>query len=342
MKFRSLVFCAAAIAALAPSLAGAAESDYFKGKTIRIVIPYDPGGTYDLYGQTFAHFIKKYIPGDPTIILQYMPGAGGAKAMNWTYSIMPRDGLYMVTPLDNLVVNQLLQPKQSKYDARKFNFLGASNQTNIVMVVRTDTGIKTWQDLKKKQYVASATGTVDTGYIGPKLVNGLLGTKMKVVTGYKGSNAAMMAIEQREADLATYNWLAWVSREQWFQGAHPYARAIMQIGTFKDPDLKGDVPMLSDLVTKPEDKKVVALIASLGILGRGLAYPPGVSAEHIATMRKAYDEMNADKEFAADLKKRKLRLIPSTGAQVQKIVNETLDDASPEIVARATKIVYGK
>ena len=342
MKTRILAFCAAAIAAMAPVAAGAMDADYFKGKTIRIVIPYDPGGTYDLYGQTFAHFINKYIPAKPTIILQYMPGAGGAKAMNWAYSIMPRDGLYMFTPLDNTVVNQLLQPKQSPYDARKFNYLGASNQTNIVMVVRTDTGIKTWQDLKKKEYIASATGTVDTGYIGPKLVNGLLGTKMKVVTGYKGSNAAMMAIEQREADLATYNWLAWVSREQWFQGDKPYAKAIMQIGTFKDPDLKGDVPMLSDLVKSADDKKVVALIASLGVLGRGLAYPPGVSADLIATMRKAYDQMNADKEFAADLTKRKLRLIPSSGAQVQKIVNETLNDASPAIVARATKIIYGK
>ena len=107
MKTRTLAFCAAAIAALAPSIAGAANVD-FKGKTIRIVIPYEPGGTYDLYGQTFAHFIKKDIPGDPTIILQYMPGAGGAKAMNWTYSIMPRDGLYMVTPLDNLVVTTAL------------------------------------------------------------------------------------------------------------------------------------------------------------------------------------------------------------------------------------------
>lgn len=342
MKTRIFLFCAAAIAAFAPAAAGAVDADYFKGKTMRIVIPYDPGGTYDLYGQTFAHYLNKYIPGKPTIILQYMPGAGGAKAMNWSYSIMPHDGYYMLTPLDNTVVNQLLQPKQSQYDARKFNWLGSSNQTNIVMVVRSDTGIKTWEDLKKKEYVGSAAGTIDTAYIGGKLVNHLLGTKIREVTGYKGSNAAIMAIEQRESDLSMYNWLAWVSREQWFQGDKPFARAILQIGTFKDPDLPASIPMLSDLVKNPEDQKVIAFVASLGILGRGLTYPPGVSADLIATMRKAYDGMNADKDFAADLKKRKLRLIPSTGAQIQKIVTDSLNDATPKIVARAANIIYGK
>jgi tripartite-type tricarboxylate transporter receptor subunit TctC len=330
------------IAALAPAVAGAADADYFKGKTMRIVNPYDPGGTYDLYGQTFAHYINKYIPGKPTIILQYMPGAGGAKAMNWAYAIMPRDGYYMFTPLDNTVVNQLLQPKQSQYDARKYNFLGSSNQTNIVMVVRSDTGIKTWEDLKKKEYVGSAAGTVDTAYIGAKLANAVLGTKIREVTGYKGSNAAIMAIEQRESDLSMYNWLAWVSREQWFQGDKPFARAILQVGSFKDPDLPKDVPMMSDLVSKPEDKKVVAFIASLGALGRGLAYPPGVSADLVATLRKAYDQMNADKAFADDLKKRKLRLIPTSGEQIQKLVTESLNDATPEIVALGQKMIYGK
>ena len=116
----------------------------------------------------------------------------------------------------------------------------------------------------------------------------------------------------------------------------------MQIGTFKDPDLPASIPMLSDLVKNPEDQKVIAFVASLGILGRGLTYPPDVSADLIATMRKAYDGMNADKDFAADLKKRKLRLIPSSGAQIQKIVTDSLNDATPEIVARAQKMIYGK
>lgn len=346
MKKRTAILSAIAIAALASSAGMSAASaasmaDHFKGKTIRIVIPYGPGGTYDLYGQTFARFLGQFIPGHPNIIEQYMPGAGGAKAMNWTYAVMPRDGLYMVVPLDNTVVNQLLQPKISKYDARKFNYLGSSNQTNIVFVVRTSTGVNSWQDLKKKQYVASATGTVDTGYIGPKLADGLLGTKIKVVTGYKGSNAAMMAIEQGEADLASYNWLAWVSREQWFKGPKPFAKAILQIGIFRDPALPKTIPMMSDLVKKPEDKKVVAFIASLGVLGRGLAYPPGISKEMVSTLRTAYDKMNKDPKFAADLEKRKLRLIPSTGVQIQQIVNKALDDATPAIVDRARKVIYG-
>jgi tripartite-type tricarboxylate transporter receptor subunit TctC len=342
MKLRFIVASAIAFASFIPAIGNAADADYFKGKTMKIVIPYGPGGTYDKYGQTFAQHLGNQLPGKPNVIVQHMPGAGGVKAMNWAYTVMPKDGLNLVTPLDNSVVNQLMRPDRMRYDARKFHWAGASNQTNLVMAVRADTGVTTWKDMIGKDLIASSSGQ-DTSFIGSNLVNGVLGTKIRVVTGYKGSSAAMFAMEQGESQMANYNWLAWGSKvPHWFTDKPPFARAVMQIGFWRDPDVSDDVPMLSDLVTSKEDKAVVAFIASLGALGRGLALPPDTPADLVKTLRAAYDSMNADPAFAADLKRRKLRLIPSKGADIQKIVNEAINNATPAIVARASQMIYGK
>jgi tripartite-type tricarboxylate transporter receptor subunit TctC len=339
---RLLAAAVAAIALAGFTAANAADANHFKNKTVKIVVPYGPGGTYDKYAQTFSEYLGKHLPGNPNVIVQHMPGAGGVKAMNWAYNVMPKDGLNLITPLDNTVVNQLMRPERMRYDARNFIWIGASNQTNLVMAVRSSTGVKTWQDMTKKELIASSSGQ-DTSFIGSKLANGILGTKIRVVSGYKGSSKAMFAIEQGESHLANYNWLAWGSKvPHWFTGNKPFARIVLQMGIFKDPDIPQDVPMLSDLVKSPEDRKVVEFIASLGVLGRGLALPPGVPADIVKTLRTAYDAMNADPAFAADIKKRKLRLIPSSGEKIQQVVKSAIDNATPEIVARASKIVYGK
>ena len=342
MKRRYPIASLLALAIMLPAAGHAVDEAQFKGKTMKIVIPYGPGGTYDKYGQTFAKHLGRHLPGQPNVIVQHMPGAGGVKAMNWSYTVMPKDGLNLITPLDNSVLNQLMRPEKMRYDARKFQWIGASNQTNLVMAVRSDSGVKSWKDMRGKTLIASSSGQ-DTSYIGSNLINGLLGAKIQVVSGYKGSSAAMFAIEQGESQMANYNWLAWGSKvPHWFTGDKPFARIVLQIGFWRDPDVSKDVPMLSELVTSKEDKALVAFIASLGALGRGLALPPGASNETVKTLRTAYNAMNADPTFAADLKKRKLRLIPSQGADIQKIVVDAINNATPAVVARASKMVYGK
>ena len=329
-------------AALSASATVASAAMNFEGKTIKIVIPYGPGGTYDKYGVVFAAYLGKYIPGNPNIILQHMPGAGGVKAMNWAYNVMPKDGLNMIVPLDNGVVNQLMRPEKMRFDMRNFSWLGSSNQTNVVMVVRSDAGVKSIDDMKSKEVIASATGQGATGFLMPSLVNGLLATKIKVVTGYKGSSKAIFAVERGESQMAAYNWLAWASKvPHWFKGEKPFARAVVQMGVFRDPDLPKSVPMISEMVTDPQDQKAVDFIKVLGLLGRGLTLPPGVDAETVAILRSAYDKMNADPAFKAELTKRKLRLIPTRGEDIQKLVKSAIDNASPGVVAHARKLIFG-
>lgn len=342
MRAKTMAAGLAAFAALTVATSTAWAAMNFEGKTIKIVIPYGPGGTYDKYGVTFSNYLGKHIPGNPNIILQHMPGAGGVKAMNWAYNVMPKDGLNMIVPLDNAVINQLMRPEKMRFDARRFIWLGSSNQTNIVMVVRTDTGIAKLDDMKAKNVIGSTSGKSSTGYIFPQLLKGLFGYKVKMVTGYKGSSKSILAVERGETQMAAFNWLAWASKvPHWFEGDKPFARPIVQIGVFRDPDLPESVPMISDLVTDEMDRKAVDFIKVLGLLGRGLALPPGVDPETVKALRSAFDKMNADPEFAAELKKRRLRLIPSSGARIQEIVKKAIDNASPQVVQHARKLIYG-
>jgi tripartite-type tricarboxylate transporter receptor subunit TctC len=333
----------AAIAALGLGVTPviAADASYFKDKTMKIVIPYGPGGTYDKYGFAFSRELGKQIPGKPSVILQHMPGAGGAKAMAYAYNVMAKNGLNMIVPLDNTVVNKLMRPKKMRYEPAKFNYLGSSNQTNIIIVVRADTGVNSIMDMKKTALIGATSGKYSSGYLTPKLAMGLLGLKGKMVTGYKGSSRSIFAVEKGEADMAAFNWLAWASKvPHWFKGKRPFAKAIVQVGFFKDPDLP-DVPMLTDLVPESE-RAVVNFIASAGPLGRGLAMPPGVKSSIIKTMRTSYSAMNKDPAFAARLKRAKLRLIPSEGATIQKIVEKVLRETSPAVIKKARKIIFGK
>lgn len=329
--------------ATAQNAAASEMADHFKNKTVTILIPYGPGGTYDKYGQTFSRHMGQYIPGKPTVIVQHMPGAGGAKAMNFAYNVMQKQGYNMIVPLDNTVINQLLRPKKMRYDSAKFTWVGSSNQTNVILVVSTRKGITSLEDWKKSStgLIGSSSGAASTSSLIPKYLLKALKLSGRVVAGYKGSSASILAIEQGEADMSAFNWLAWSSKvPHWFTGDKPFGKPIIQVGVWKDPDLK-NVPMLEDVVP-PAYKAGAKFLGSLGPLGRGLALPPGVKKEVIGSLRVAYDKMNADPAFAAELKKRALRLIPAKGADIQKTVEEAMTATTPEVVAFVRKAIFGK
>ena len=331
----------AATALLVSPIAVSAED--WSGKTLKIIVPYGPGGTYDKYSHSFSRHMGKHIPGKPNIILQHMPGAGGTKAMNWHYNVAPKNGETLLMPLDNSVVNQLLRPGKIKYDARGYTWLGSSNQTNQVMIIRSDTGVKTWKDLKGRNTIAAAAGTAGFDHVAMSLFRSLLKFDLKIVTGYKGSSATTFAVEQGEAEANCNNWLAYSSKvPQWFKGDKPFAKAVIQLGVFRDPDLPSSVPLLTDLVTNSQDKAAVDFISVAGLLGRGLVVPPKTSQATISMLRTAYDKMNGDGDFKAELKKKRLRLITAKGAEIQKIVNKAINEASPEVIAHARKLIVRK
>lgn len=318
----------------------AKAAEIYAGRTINLIIGYGFGGTYGKYARLFADYIKRHIPGNPNVIVISKPGAGGLLAVNFAYNVMPADGFNIFMPTDSLVVAQLLRPKKVKYDARKFIYLGATNQTNTIMVVRTDSGIASINDLRSIPLVIGGTGPGSTSTMLPRALKNMLGlAKMKIITGYKGSSKTILAVEQGEIQAASFNWLAWSSKvPHWFK--EDFARPILQLGVWKDPDLP-NVPMLNDLVSA-KYKPIIDFMATHGIIGRGLATPPRVSSDKIAILKAAVVKMIADPAYIAAAKKRRLRVIPSTGEQIQKVVNDAFKNADKDVIALARKLILGK
>jgi tripartite-type tricarboxylate transporter receptor subunit TctC len=242
-------------------------------------------------------------------------------------------------PLETLVITELLRPKAVKYKSDKFTWLGTVVQSNSVIVARADAGINSIADLKTKRVIMASSGKGSPTYLMPATVNGLLGAKFKIVTGYRGSAKMMLSMEQGETQGVALTWLAWASgKPQWFKSGG-FAKPIIQIGNEREKDLP-DVPMLSDLVTSAEDKQIVGFMASLSPIGRGLAVPPGVSKDKIAALRWAFDKTVSDPEFIAAAKKRRLRVNPLSGERIQSIISQAMA-TSPAIVLAARQKIFG-
>tara|TARA_R110002072_G_scaffold182639_9_gene338790 strand:- start:275 stop:1309 length:1035 start_codon:yes stop_codon:yes gene_type:complete len=334
---------AASVGAFALSSAPATAQDFnFTGKQIKIAIGFGVGGTYGQYAQLISQHIEKHIPGNPNAIVDSRPGAGGMRMANYAAKAMTPDGYNYIMPADTAVLVQLMQPKKARYDMSKFTWIGTANQTNVVVVARSDSGVKRWEDLREREIPMGTTGLGSVATIVPKLMNGLLGTKIKVVSGYRGSAKVGLSIEQQETMGAAFNWLFWKSRyENWFTGDKPEATALMQVGYYRDPDVSASVPMMKDVVDAA-DKPLVEFVGALGLIGRGLAAPPGTPKAAIAVMQTAWNKMVKDPAFIADATKRNLRVVPADAATVQKAVNDAIANAKPEMVRRASEMIYGK
>ena len=336
----------AIVLAQAPSSGASAAGlgDFYKNKTIQLYIGYGFGGTYGKYSRTMAEHLPKHIAGNPKIIVKSQPGAGGIKMTNWAYKAMPRGGYHWLVPPDASVVSELLRPKKVKYRAKEFTWLGSTNQTNTIFVLRTDSGVSKWQDMKKTRVIVGNTGPGSTSFLIPRMAKVMLGLKIKQVSGYKGSSKTILAMEQGEHQGTGFNWLAWSSKvPHWFKpdkNGKIFAKAILQTGVWKDPDLP-NVPMLRDLVSD-KHKPVIAFMATLGIIGRGIALPPGAPKKIVAPLRAAFAKMVKDPAYIAACKKRRLRVLATSGADIQDFVTKAYASANPKVVAQGRKLIFGK
>ncbi len=339
----------AAVAAVvfAGTATGPAEAagvaDIYKGKTVKILFGFSVGGTYGQYSIMLSQYLPRFIPGKPNIIIQSMPGAGGLKASNYAANVMPKNGLSLFMPPDSIIVNQLLRGKAARYKAQEFTWLGNVVESNSIVVVTRRSGIKSFADAMKREVILSSTGKGSQTFLVPMMLNGVLGSRFKPIMGYKGSRGSTHAMELGETEGVSLTWLTLKrNRSRWFDDSdHPTkAIPIIQVGFRSEPGLD-HVPMANKLAKTEEDRQIVNFIASLGPIGRGLALPPGASKSLAVTLRKSFDSLMKDKVFIAAATKRKLKVEPKSGAEVQAIVNEVLK-ISPAVVARARKLILGK
>ena len=337
---KTSIITAAAIASAIALTAGAASAqsakEFYNGKSVEIYIGYGLGGTYGKSATIMGEHLKGRLGAD-SVIVKSMPGAGGLKMTNYYANIAPKDGSAIMLPPDTMAITQMLKPKKAKYNSMDFRWLGAAVRSNSVSAVRADSGVKSWTDLKTKEVPFASSGLGSQTYQIPALINGLLNTKIKIVRGYKGSRKMLLAMEQGEAAGINLTWLAFkTNRKEWFDKG--FALPVIQMGPTPDPELAG-VPNLKDLV-KAEDRPIVSFMSSLISIGRSLTVRKEVTADRVAFLRAAFEDMAKDPKFIADMQKRKLQVTFTSADDIHKVVKESVS-MSPAIINRTNKILFG-
>jgi tripartite-type tricarboxylate transporter receptor subunit TctC len=312
-------------------------ADFYKGKTIHITVGFGAGGGYDLYARTLAEFMGRHIPGRPAMVVENMPGAGSVRATNHIYSVAPKDGTAIGATNQNMPMYQLLGGPGAQFDAAQFNWLGSMAHSNGTLYTWHTSGVKTIEDAKKKEIALGGTGNTSDSHIFPTMMNHLLGTKFKVVNGYRGSKDIHLALERGELQGRGGNsWASLTSsNQQWLD--EKKINLLVQIGFEKEPEIP-DVPLLIDLAKSEKDKQVVTVITLPTAIGYAHFMAPGVPAERVAALRKAYAATMKDADFLAAGKKRHMVIRPQTGEQIEALVKKAAATPKP-IMAETAKIL---
>jgi tripartite-type tricarboxylate transporter receptor subunit TctC len=319
-----------------PSTAQADQvAEFYAGKTVTVVVGVAAGGEYDLHARLVARFIGKYIPGSPTVVVQNMTGAGGLTMANHLYNVAAQDGTHIGMLANTFPSMQAMGERQIQFDAAKFQWIGSISPTVETMAVWKTTGAKTIEDARKQEIIAGATGRGAITYTFPRMLNELLGTKFKIVTGYPGGNDVNVAMERGEVGARNNTWSSWKStKAAWLKNQD--IAILVQAGP-KAKDLP-DVPTVEELAKNEDDRRIIQLIISGTKLGRPLAAGPGVPPERVKAMRAAFDATMKDAEFLQAAAASKIEVDPVRSEDMQKVVTQVLGTPK-ELVERAKRIM---
>jgi tripartite-type tricarboxylate transporter receptor subunit TctC len=300
-----------------------AVADFFKDKTVTIVSAGSAGGAHGVYAQLISHHIRKFVPGSPTIIIQYMPGAGGNKAMNFLFNATRDDGTFWGVPLQDLIFNARIGIKAVKYDPAKAHFLGGADSTRTTVTVMKASGVASLGDAKTREVLMAASGKSAQPYMIPVVLNSLLGTKFRVVTGYRGINGMHLAMERGEVHGRATSWQSITStKKNWIEKG--LIANLLTISMDREPDLP-NVPALAELAASPGDAALIRLLTGSDIHGRAWIAYGGLPAGRLAALRTAYAATLADPGFKAEAAKRGLALRPVTWQAQEKRKQEILN-----------------
>jgi tripartite-type tricarboxylate transporter receptor subunit TctC len=306
---------------LSPAVANAESvADFYRGKTVNVIVGYPPAGANDFYARTVARHIGKHIPGNPTGVLRNMPGGGSLVAANHIFNVAPKDGTTLGLIVPTAPLEERLGASNVRFKATQFNFIGRLAPTPNVTFMMAPSPVKTIQDAMQREATLGATGRSSTVAIYPTVLNQIVGTKFKLVMGYKGSAEAMLAMERGEVEGHSTTWDGVKSRaEQHLRDKT--INILVQHGIQRHPELP-HIPTSVELGKTPEQIEGLRLFANASDVGRFILSTPDTPAERIQALRRAFDAMVKDPEFIADLKQQKLELGPLPGEELQKLVAE--------------------
>jgi tripartite-type tricarboxylate transporter receptor subunit TctC len=323
-------------ALLTPQVSSAQERDFYRGKTIRVVVGYSVGGGYDVYARVFAEFFSKYLPGNPAVVVQNMPGAGGLVAANYLYSVAPKDGTYFGMLSQTIALDAAMADESSKFDLTKMPYIGRLLDLVDVGAGKPGSSFRSFQDVREKQIVVGATGGSSPGFLTPTVLAKYAGAKFKIVSGYGSSGDIALALERGEVDLIGSIGLPYIQQRypEWLKSEA--APILYSMGLKRHPSLP-HVPTLGELATSDAGRVVLETVAASSEIGRSIITTPGVPAERIAMLRKAFHDMVNDPELIALLEKRQTPISGADGEELDEITRKVMK--TPQPVLEALKVL---
>jgi tripartite-type tricarboxylate transporter receptor subunit TctC len=344
---RKIIWSVIAIITELVLLSGAAQAtthEFYKGKTIKIVVGFLAGDVYDLWARLYAQHLPKHIPGKPDIIVQNMTGAGSMIAANHVYSVAKPDGLTLGSSLPALYFDQLIGRKEVQFDWAKFVWIGSPVQNEHQMYMRSDAPYKTIEDIRKATVPpkCGTTGTGSTGYYIPKLMEEALGTKFNLVTGYQGGQDIDLAVERGELHCRAFTIEAFFAREPFLTWRKKgFVRNVVQSGRTRDPKLP-DTPTIYELMdqykTPEATRRLADVVLAAGALGRPLVGTPGIPPERVTILREAFNKTLKDPDFLAEIERRKYELQPVRGEELEAMAKGVIAQP-PDVIERMRKLL---
>ena len=348
--------CVSLSLAVLPLGSVADAADFYKDRTITFIIGSAPGGGYDTYSRLVASHLGRHIGGQPTIVPQNVPGAGSIRAANYLHNVAPKDGTTIGMVDEAIFLNQILgvqEPttdaaklswfggilrrimgtQETKTDAVKFNWIGRILANSAILFVRREAGVHKIEDALDKELIVSASGTASK--LNWTVLKNVLGMKLKIVSGYQGSNESMLALMRGEADALSMPWsILRITGEELIRDGKIIL--LLQTGAEKDADL-ADLPRMIDLARNDDERKLLELFASPSTIGRSVLAPPGTSMERVAELRRGFMAMTHDQTFLGNLKRARLELSPMSGEQLQATV-AGMGDVPDWLIERARRV----
>ena len=325
------------LAALAPPAPASEVEDFYRGKTITLLISYSVGGGYDLYGRLLAHYLGNHIPGNPVVVPQNMPGAGGLRAANYLFSAAPKDGSMIGTFSRSIPTMPLVTPKDAHFDGRKFSWIGSMSGDTSLCLTGAKSQVKTFDDMLNKPVVMGGQFAAADSDIYAHLYKNVFGAKIKLVSGYPGTNDITLAMERGEVDgICGLSWgTLKVAHGDWIRdkSVHILVQAALQ----KDPELP-DVPLALDLIKDPEKRQILYLDFAPQAIGRPFAAPPGIPADRKAALIKAFDDTMKDPALLGEAAREKMDIGPMRGPDIDKLLAE-LYAIPPDIIDKASRAI---
>jgi tripartite-type tricarboxylate transporter receptor subunit TctC len=316
------------------------DSDFYKGKTIQVIVGFGVGGGYDLYARALARHLGRHVPGHPNVVVQNMEGAGSVRAANYVYAGSPKDGTVIAAVNQNMPMYQLLGGAGARFEAARLQWLGSMTNSNGTVYTWHTSGIRTLDDAKKREVPVGAVGAASDSVIFPNLINELLGTKFKPITGYAGSSQIHLAMERGEVMGRGGN--SWSSlktaNKKWLD--EKKINLLVQVGFQKEPELP-NVPLLLDLVKGDEAVGVVKVVSLPTALGYGHWLAPEVPKDRIDILRTAYMAVLKDPEFLKEAQKARMTIRAQTGTELESLVKQ-VTQTPKSVLTRTAKILKWK